>query len=336
MHDTPSLPQWKKDWAFWFRLSMITCLLVWSSISRAVELESPRPEQATDLPVLINPDATEEENQAPPAVKEGASDLRQLPLPRSGEMPVRPQTSDTPTVPGELMPLPLPSSTENKRPEPGNAPQVASESEAAQRPTWKMLITPGASHAASVASQPRLVTFELDPTTGLMTGSPTELPVQFGPDPNDTLAIAEHHSGEGGTSERHPRIVTQPESPVPGKSYESVYNSIPYSRAEYLANPAYRHEATMEMLFGHLRPTTIHKHDTPRRIYNLPQIHEDPRPIAPAMPLSWYSPYFGPGRYYAPGYGLGWTPNSTYRRYQTTYGPLFNSYYQPLTRPWGW
>ncbi len=46
---------------------------------------------------------------------------------------------------------------------------------------------------------------------------------------------------------------------VNGQSYDAVYNSIPFSRAEYLANPGYRHEATMEILFGTLRPTTVHK-----------------------------------------------------------------------------
>ena len=46
---------------------------------------------------------------------------------------------------------------------------------------------------------------------------------------------------------------------APGLSYLEIYRSIPFSRAEYLANPSYRHEATMEIMMGQLRPTVIHK-----------------------------------------------------------------------------
>lgn len=55
---------------------------------------------------------------------------------------------------------------------------------------------------------------------------------------------------------------------VEGRSYEEVYRSIPYSYTEYLANPGYRHDATMEILFGELRPTTIHRHHEPELIWN--------------------------------------------------------------------
>lgn len=44
------------------------------------------------------------------------------------------------------------------------------------------------------------------------------------------------------------------------RNYYEVYQSIPYLCSEYQANPAYRHEATMEILFGKLRPMTIVKH----------------------------------------------------------------------------
>lgn len=53
-----------------------------------------------------------------------------------------------------------------------------------------------------------------------------------------------------------------------GRSYQEVYESIPYRRSEYLANPSYRHDATMEVLFGQMRPTTIVRNDTPQRIEN--------------------------------------------------------------------
>lgn len=37
--------------------------------------------------------------------------------------------------------------------------------------------------------------------------------------------------------------------------YRAIYNAIPFNRAEYVANPAYRHDATMELLTGQPRPT---------------------------------------------------------------------------------
>lgn len=45
--------------------------------------------------------------------------------------------------------------------------------------------------------------------------------------------------------------------PINPAAYAEVYSSIPFSRAEYFANPAYRHEATMEILFGQLRQRNV-------------------------------------------------------------------------------
>lgn len=63
-----------------------------------------------------------------------------------------------------------------------------------------------------------------------------------------------------------------------GDSYDEVYQSIPYSFSEYLANPSYRHDATMEILFGQLRPTTI--------VRNV-----EPQTAAPQAQWSPYRPY---------------------------------------------
>jgi hypothetical protein len=46
-------------------------------------------------------------------------------------------------------------------------------------------------------------------------------------------------------------------------SYADAYNAIPFSRSEYEANPAFRHEAAMELMFGVLRPMTNFKMMTP-------------------------------------------------------------------------
>lgn len=41
---------------------------------------------------------------------------------------------------------------------------------------------------------------------------------------------------------------------VDARNYKRIYRTIPFIRSEYEANPSYRHEATMEILFGQLRP----------------------------------------------------------------------------------
>ncbi len=186
---------------------------------------------------------------------------------------------------------------------------------------WTMLITSGPSRAAGTPAQQELVTFDLDKKTHQVVGGPHVK--QLGPDDEHLLAKA--------------TVESQGKSKVVAADYEAVYKSIPYSRAEYLANPAYRHEATMEILFGELRPTVIHKQDKPQRVYNQPQIYNAPDVYRPQLPWSWNRP----GNAYGFGYGYGpagyfgarypyWTPNSTYRIYQTQYGPLFNRYYRPL------
>ena len=56
-------------------------------------------------------------------------------------------------------------------------------------------------------------------------------------------------------------VIAGAESTVPIEitpaAYAEVYNSIPFRRSEYLANPSYRHEATIEVLLGQIRPKTV-------------------------------------------------------------------------------
>ncbi len=54
-----------------------------------------------------------------------------------------------------------------------------------------------------------------------------------------------------------PIIVPQP---VHRPTYSQVYKSIPFIRSEYMANPSYRHDATMEIMFGKLRPMSINRY----------------------------------------------------------------------------
>jgi hypothetical protein len=51
--------------------------------------------------------------------------------------------------------------------------------------------------------------------------------------------------------------------PTARMSYKDAYDQIPFSRAEYEANPGYRHDAAMELVFGAQRPTTIVKQNMP-------------------------------------------------------------------------
>ncbi len=43
------------------------------------------------------------------------------------------------------------------------------------------------------------------------------------------------------------------------QQYAEIYNSIPFNRAEYEANPSYRHDTAVEFLFGKMRPTVVHR-----------------------------------------------------------------------------
>jgi hypothetical protein len=49
------------------------------------------------------------------------------------------------------------------------------------------------------------------------------------------------------------------------RSYREIYNSIPFSRAEYDANPGYRHQATMEIMLGQLHPIIVAPPALPRQ-----------------------------------------------------------------------
>jgi len=78
------------------------------------------------------------------------------------------------------------------------------------------------------------------------------------------------------------------------KRYRQIYNAIPFDRTEYEANPSYRHEAAMEILFGKMRPTVM------QRSHTVIDVHEPPvMPMAiPYSPYgfnSYFFPFFSPG-----------------------------------------
>jgi hypothetical protein len=81
------------------------------------------------------------------------------------------------------------------------------------------------------------------------------------------------------------------------RRYRELYSAIPFDRAEYEANPSYRHDATLELLFGQQRPTTIHRGHTtievrsPGMPYAPPTIH----PFGVDVWNAPYTPFWRPG-----------------------------------------
>lgn len=102
--------------------------------------------------------------------------------------------------------------------------------------------------------------------------------------------------------------------------YWRVYRSIPFLRSEYVANPSYRHDATMEILFGQLRPTVVQK------------LPAQPRPHNTLFPFE--NNFIRPNSYYSLGGGYGANPGPF--AYPGAYGANLNYPGAQLSRvPWG-
>jgi len=79
------------------------------------------------------------------------------------------------------------------------------------------------------------------------------------------------------------------------RAYRDAYDAIPFSRAEYDANPSYRHDATMEFLFGQMRPTVIHRGHTTVTVQQQDDGGCDWSPWVYYGRSGWYAPYPAPG-----------------------------------------
>ncbi|MCA9070171.1 MAG: hypothetical protein KDA84_14660, partial [Planctomycetaceae bacterium] len=104
--------------------------------------------------------------------------------------------------------------------------------------------------------------------------------------------------------------------------YWRVYRSIPFLRSEYVANPSYRHEATMEILLGQLRPVVA------------PQIPAQPRPHHTMFPFE--NDFVRPNSFYSlsGSYGPGLRPGPY--AFPGAYGMNLNYPGAQLSRvPWG-
>jgi hypothetical protein len=180
---------------------------------------------------------------------------------------------------------------------------------------WKITISPAIerAHAAPMAivlaDATTLVAQQDDAAQ-----PPTETPAS--PEPAAPVPTAPSDASDDAPAGD---IAIEPMSGADTKAgdYQRVYASVPFSRAEYLANPSYRHDTAMELLTGNQRQVVIHRNYTPR-------LHE-PRDVQPIFLYNRYGggvgfggPYGGGGY----GFGLGW-------RYIPQYAPAFR-YFLPI------
>lgn len=140
---------------------------------------------------------------------------------------------------------------------------------------WKITIRPGAtSLPAPVPRAPR----PNPPTTETNSGGSVQLlslrqdigppkpaPENVATDPAiDGLPIIT--PGESSQCCDPTPVVSPPEGIVDprylSQMYPEIYKSIPFNRAEFNANPSYRHDTTVEFLFGKMRPTVVHRGST--------------------------------------------------------------------------
>ena len=72
-----------------------------------------------------------------------------------------------------------------------------------------------------------------------------------------------------------PPAPTPPAVAAPRMTYAQAYAAVPFSRTEYEANPVYRHQAALEVMFGVLRPMTLNQQYTPRA-FRYPDFYQYP------------------------------------------------------------
>jgi hypothetical protein len=116
--------------------------------------------------------------------------------------------------------------------------------------SWEMTISP--QKFAAEGGSPILLAYQEDTENGAAVPDPVE--------PGEQANFAAPESAENGEKADESLPTVSPAPAIDPAAYWCVYRTIPFLRTEYLANPSYRHEATMEFLFGQLRPTVVHKH----------------------------------------------------------------------------
>lgn len=146
------------------------------------------------------------------------------------------------------------------------------------------------------ADEPSGAPYRAAPAAAAVAPAPAEQPLPLSPTVVVPPATVTTFPEEGWSVTIAPHALR--EVRVNGLRYEDVYASIPYRRAEYLANPGYRHEAALELMFGQMRPKTV---------------------------VSRYEPQLIP----LPAF-------SVYRPYRYSQTELNSLYYRPLGLPYAW
>lgn len=165
-----------------------------------------------------------------------------------------PPVSPAPVKPVETLPAPPPAVVKPVPPKVEAPPKSAAPPVTAltENGSWKILIRPEVYKAA-------------DPWEYVRTGQ-----VTWG-NPPLSAAPAKPSSTAAAVGDAVPPMPAGPYAPLAVYSgtpcgptgYLAAYNAIPFSRAEYEANPSYRHDSAMELLFGTMRPTTVVKQNQP-------------------------------------------------------------------------
>lgn len=162
----------------------------------------------------------------------------------------------------------------------GLALQFAGTPASAARPgvdaDWQVAIVP----ATTADADSTLVPPAPEPAIAITLQDDPPAPAADAPVPVAEIPAADAPPAEYFATPSHGIEIIPAESAtaveVNGRTYDDVYQSIPFNHTEYMANPSYRHEATMEILFGQLRPMTIVKEQSAEPIVN-----ELPSPYQP-------------------------------------------------------
>ncbi len=103
--------------------------------------------------------------------------------------------------------------------------------------------------------------------------------------PIEVISIQQHQAMSG-------IVDVSPAARADSAEYRRVYNSIPFSRAEYKANPNYRHDSTMEILTGNARHQTVINHNFEHKepVTRIPQPARPSRVLTPVSGFFMFSP----------------------------------------------
>lgn len=103
--------------------------------------------------------------------------------------------------------------------------------------------------------------------------------------PIEVVSIQQHHAMNG-------IVYVSPAAKADSAEYRRIYNSVPFSRAEYKANPNYRHDSTMEILTGNARHQTVINHNFEHKepVKRIPQPARPSRVLTPVSGFFMFSP----------------------------------------------